>query len=55
VLTKGSNYATEQVAGRELVEAAGGRVVLIPVTEDISSTKIIDSIKRRSEDTPAKG
>jgi D-beta-D-heptose 7-phosphate kinase/D-beta-D-heptose 1-phosphate adenosyltransferase len=45
VLTKGSNYSTAQVFGRERVEALGGQVILIPVTEDISSTRIIDTIK----------
>jgi len=45
VLTKGSNYTTTQVFGRERVEALGGKVVLIPVTEDISSTRIINTIK----------
>ncbi len=51
VLTKGSNYTSEEVFGRELVEQLGGRVVLIPVTEEISSTRIIDNI-RNSETAP---
>ncbi len=50
VLTKGSNYSTTQVFGRERVEALGGKVVLIPVTEDISSTRIIDTIKHSEQD-----
>jgi D-beta-D-heptose 7-phosphate kinase / D-beta-D-heptose 1-phosphate adenosyltransferase len=45
VLTKGSNYLSEEVSGRQLVEKQGGVVRLIPVTEDISSSTIIDSIK----------
>jgi D-beta-D-heptose 7-phosphate kinase/D-beta-D-heptose 1-phosphate adenosyltransferase len=45
VLTKGSNYTSEEVFGRELVEQLGGRVVLIPVTENLSSTRIINNIK----------
>jgi D-beta-D-heptose 7-phosphate kinase/D-beta-D-heptose 1-phosphate adenosyltransferase len=45
VLTKGSNYENDTVIGRELVERLGGRVALIPVTEGISSTRIIDAIK----------
>ncbi len=45
VLTKGSNYKTEEVFGHEVVEKLGGRVVLIPVYEDISSTQIINNIK----------
>jgi len=50
VLTKGSNYTTTQVFGRERVEALGGKVVLIPVTEDISSTRIINTIKHSEKD-----
>lgn len=45
VLTKGSNYSTEEVFGRQLVEKHGGTVRLIPVTEDISSSRIINTIK----------
>jgi D-beta-D-heptose 7-phosphate kinase/D-beta-D-heptose 1-phosphate adenosyltransferase len=47
VLTKGSNYESETVEGRELVEIYGGRVELIPITEAISSTKIINNIKNK--------
>ena len=45
ILTKGGNYIFEDVAGRELVERYGGRVVLIPVTKNISSSSIINNIK----------
>ena len=45
VLTKGSNYSSKEVFGRELVEKHGGRVELIPVTENISSSRIINDIK----------
>jgi len=50
VLTKGSNYASKEVFGHERVEALGGRVVLIPVTENISSTRIINNIKSSTPD-----
>lgn len=46
ILAKGSNYESEQVLGREIVEAMGGRVALVPLQEDISSSRIIDSIKK---------
>ncbi len=46
VLTKGSNYTSETVLGREIVERLGGRVALIPVTEAVSSTRVINQIKR---------
>jgi len=45
VVTKGSNYTSKEVFGRERVEALGGKVVLIPVSENISSTRIINDIK----------
>jgi D-beta-D-heptose 7-phosphate kinase/D-beta-D-heptose 1-phosphate adenosyltransferase len=45
VLTKGSNYKSEQVLGRKIVESYGGRVELVPFTEDVSSTQIINNIK----------
>ena len=47
VLTKGSNYDSEAVEGWEIVEKFGGRVELIPITEDISSTRIINDIRNR--------
>ena len=45
VLTKGSDYSTEAVRGRKIVERYGGRVEIIPLTENISSTHIINNIK----------
>ena len=45
VLTKGSNYPAEQVAGAEIVASYGGQVVLIPVTEPVSATDLIQRIK----------
>jgi len=50
VLTKGSNYTPKEVFGRELVEKYGGRVELIPVTENISSTRIINTIKSSGQE-----
>ncbi len=50
VLTKGSNYTSKEVFGRERVEALGGKVVLIPVSENISSTRIINNIKSSRPD-----
>jgi len=47
VLTKGSNYESEEVQGRQIVEKFGGRVELIPITENISSTQIINHIKNK--------
>jgi D-beta-D-heptose 7-phosphate kinase/D-beta-D-heptose 1-phosphate adenosyltransferase len=47
ILTKGSNYGSADVLGREIVEGYGGRVELIPITEKISSTQIINTIKKK--------
>ncbi len=46
ILTKGSNYAPEEVSGYEIVERLGGRVVLFPVTDGLSSTRIINTIRK---------
>ena len=46
VLTKGSNYTEKDVLGYEYVNNFGGKIVLIPVTENISSTRIINNIKQ---------
>jgi D-beta-D-heptose 7-phosphate kinase/D-beta-D-heptose 1-phosphate adenosyltransferase len=45
ILTKGSNYPEEQVAGREIVAGYGGRVVLVPVTEPVSVSDLIQRIR----------
>ncbi|MEW5735806.1 MAG: D-glycero-beta-D-manno-heptose-7-phosphate kinase [Thermodesulfobacteriota bacterium] len=45
VITKGGNYSFEELAGREQVESRGGRAVLIPVDEGLSSTAIIRAIQ----------
>ena len=45
VLVKGSNYDSDQVRGGDLVIRQGGRVALIPISEDISSSRIIKNIQ----------
>jgi D-beta-D-heptose 7-phosphate kinase/D-beta-D-heptose 1-phosphate adenosyltransferase len=49
VLTKGSNYTMKNVLGREIVEKSGGRIELIPITEAVSSTRIINQIKQKGQ------
>jgi len=46
LLVKGGDYSPEDVAGRETVEAAGGRVVIIPLVKDCSTTNIINKVRR---------
>jgi D-beta-D-heptose 7-phosphate kinase/D-beta-D-heptose 1-phosphate adenosyltransferase len=45
ILTKGSNYPAAQVAGREIVAGYGGRVELMPVTEPVSVSELINRIR----------
>jgi D-beta-D-heptose 7-phosphate kinase/D-beta-D-heptose 1-phosphate adenosyltransferase len=49
VLTKGSDYTVTKVQGRKIVERHGGRVEIIPITENISSTQVINNIKNKQE------
>ena len=41
VLVKGGDYRLEQVVGREVVEAHGGRVVLAPLLAGLSTTRLM--------------
>jgi D-beta-D-heptose 7-phosphate kinase / D-beta-D-heptose 1-phosphate adenosyltransferase len=46
VLVKGGDYKLEQVVGRELIEATGGRVILVPLTPEKSTTALVEKIRR---------
>jgi rfaE bifunctional protein nucleotidyltransferase chain/domain len=46
VLVKGGDYALDEIHGREEVEAAGGRVVSLPFVEGVSSSAIIERIRK---------
>jgi D-beta-D-heptose 7-phosphate kinase/D-beta-D-heptose 1-phosphate adenosyltransferase len=48
VLVKGSDYRRENVVGGDLVEAAGGKVLLVDLVPGQSTTRIVDQ-SRRSE------
>jgi len=45
ILVKGADWPLAQVAGREEVEAGGGRVVSIPLAPGYSTTKIVERIR----------
>ena len=45
VLVKGGDWPRDQIAGREEVEAAGGRVVLVPVSPGHSTSEILRKIR----------
>ena len=51
VLVKGADYAVESVVGRDVVEAAGGRVVLVPLLAGHSTTVILEGRQRRHPET----
>jgi D-beta-D-heptose 7-phosphate kinase/D-beta-D-heptose 1-phosphate adenosyltransferase len=45
VLTKGSNYSQEQVAGHEIVRGYGGEIKLLPITDSVSISNLIERIR----------
>jgi D-beta-D-heptose 7-phosphate kinase/D-beta-D-heptose 1-phosphate adenosyltransferase len=51
VLVKGSDWSKNQIIGKDIVEARGGRVITVPVIPLSSTTKIINSIVKRYGDT----
>lgn len=46
VLVKGGDYNPDKVVGKDIVEARGGSLVLIPFVEGKSTTSIINKIKK---------
>lgn len=53
VLVKGADWPLDQVAGREEVEAAGGRVVSIPLASGYSTTNLVERIRNAGASAPA--
>jgi rfaE bifunctional protein nucleotidyltransferase chain/domain len=45
VLVKGGDWSEAKIVGADLVEEAGGRVVVIPYIKGFSTTEIIERIK----------
>jgi D-beta-D-heptose 7-phosphate kinase/D-beta-D-heptose 1-phosphate adenosyltransferase len=45
VLVKGGDWAVEQIIGRDIVEAHGGVVRIIPLVPGVSTTSIIQRIR----------
>jgi rfaE bifunctional protein nucleotidyltransferase chain/domain len=45
VLVKGGDWHTEKIIGSDMVEEAGGRVVVVPYIKGFSTTEIIERIK----------
>ncbi|RKY60044.1 MAG: D-glycero-beta-D-manno-heptose 1-phosphate adenylyltransferase [Candidatus Latescibacterota bacterium] len=47
VLVKGGDYRPEEVVGREVVEGAGGEVVIVPLWRGRSTSEVIEKIVER--------
>jgi rfaE bifunctional protein nucleotidyltransferase chain/domain len=54
VLVKGGDWPSDQIVGRKEVEAAGGRVVSIPVVSGYSTSAILQKIREGIPATVAK-
>ena len=46
VLVKGQDYALDSVVGRELVESEGGRVALVPLIAEKSTSALVERIRQ---------
>jgi len=46
IIVKGGDYTPDQVVGKDIVEAQGGRVVIFPLQRGYSTTEIIKRIKK---------
>jgi rfaE bifunctional protein nucleotidyltransferase chain/domain len=46
VLVKGGDWASDQIIGREEVEAAGGQVVSVPVVAGYSTSAMVEKIRK---------
>lgn len=47
VLVKGGDWPVDRIAGRETVQARGGRVLSLPLLGQFSTTALVDKIGRR--------
>ena len=45
VLVKGADWGSDNIVGRDVVEARGGAVVRIALAEGFSSTRLIDRVR----------
>ncbi len=44
ILVKGSDYRPEDVVGKDVVEAYGGKIQLVPLVDGLSTTNIVNTI-----------
>jgi rfaE bifunctional protein nucleotidyltransferase chain/domain len=52
VLVKGADWGSTEIVGREEVEAAGGRVVSIPLEPGHSTSGILEKIRKLPQELP---
>ena len=52
VLVKGADWGSSEIVGREEVEAAGGRVVSIPLEPGHSTSGILEKIRQLPQELP---
>jgi rfaE bifunctional protein nucleotidyltransferase chain/domain len=45
ILVKGGDYRLEEVAGREVVQARGGRVLILPLRPGHSTSRLVERIR----------
>jgi D-beta-D-heptose 7-phosphate kinase/D-beta-D-heptose 1-phosphate adenosyltransferase len=48
VLVKGGDYKRDEVIGREIVEAAGGEVILVELLPDASTTRLVERSRHKA-------
>ncbi len=46
VLVKGADYAPDAIVGAKDVEGWGGRVVRVPLVQDMSTTRLLERLRR---------
>ena len=44
VIVKGGDYTPETVVGHDIVQAYGGKIVIVPLVQGVSTTRVIESI-----------
>ncbi len=49
ILVKGGDWTPETTIGREVVEGIGGKVVIIPQIQGVSTSAIVDRIVKKGE------
>jgi len=49
IIVKGGDYKKDEVIGKDIVEKYGGKVYIFPLVKNISTTKIINKIKKMKE------